>query len=63
MGGVRQSKTVGYQGAKLGRRVNIEPGCRVDRAWGVKIGERSRLERRVWVKLVSDLACAEIGNF
>ena len=51
------------QGAKLGRRVIIEAGCRVDRPWGVTIGERSRLERRVWVKLVSDVARVEIGSF
>ena len=61
--GYARAKLWTMQGAKLGRRVIIELGCRVDRPWGVKIGERSRLERRVWVKLVSDVACAEIGSF
>jgi acetyltransferase-like isoleucine patch superfamily enzyme len=51
------------QGAKIGRRVVVEVDCRVDRPWGVMIGERSRLERRVWLKLVSDAARVQIGNF
>src|SRR6516225_3637376 len=51
------------QGAKIGRRVVIEADFRVDRAWGVTIGERSRLERGVWLKLVSDGARLQIGKF
>ena len=51
------------QGANIGRRVVIEADCRVDRSWGVTIGERSRLERGVWLKLVSNDACAQIGKF
>lgn len=61
--GYARAKLWNMQGAKLGRRVIIESGCRVDRPWGVRIGERSRFERRVWVKLVSDVARAEIGSF
>ena len=61
--GYARAKLWVLQGAKIGRRVIIEAGCRMERPWGVRIGERSRLERRVWVKLVSDLARAEIGNF
>ena len=61
--GYAKAKLWVMQGAKIGSRVIIEPGCRVERAWGVRIGERSLLERRVWVKLVSDVARAEIGSF
>jgi acetyltransferase-like isoleucine patch superfamily enzyme len=61
--GYARAKLWALQGAKLGRRVIIEADCRIDRPWGVTIGERSRLERRVWLKLVSDAARTEIGSF
>jgi len=61
--GYTRAKLLALQGAKLGRRVIIEADCRIDRPWGVTIGERSRLERRVWLKLVSDTARADLGSF
>jgi acetyltransferase-like isoleucine patch superfamily enzyme len=61
--GYAKGKLWALQGAKIGRRVVIDADCRVDRAWGVVIGERSRLERGVWLKLVSDAARLKIGNF
>jgi acetyltransferase-like isoleucine patch superfamily enzyme len=57
------AKLWALHGAEMGRRVAVEPNCRVDRAWGVTIGERSRLERGVWLKLVSDVARVQIGSF
>jgi acetyltransferase-like isoleucine patch superfamily enzyme len=61
--GYARAKLWALQGAQLGRRVMIEADCRIDRPWGVTIGDRSHLERRVWLKLVSDTARAELGNF
>ena len=61
--GYARAKSLDLQGAKIGRRVVVEEDCRVDRPWGVTIGERSRLERGVWLKLVSDAARVQIGNF
>ena len=52
-----------WQGAEIGKRVAVEPSCRVDRPWGVVIGERSRLERGVWLKLACDEARVNIGRF
>ena len=37
-----RAKSLDLQGAKIGRRVVVEEDCRVDRPWGVTIGERSR---------------------
>jgi acetyltransferase-like isoleucine patch superfamily enzyme len=61
--GYARAKLWALLGAKIGRRVIVEPNCRVDRPWGVTIGERSRFERGVWLKLVSDVARVQIGNF
>lgn len=61
--GYARAKLWALQGAKIGRRAIIEADCRIDRPWGVTIGERSRLERGVWLKLVSDTARVQIGNF
>jgi len=61
--GYARAKSWVLQGAKIDKRVIVEADCRVDRPWGVTIGQRSRLERRVWLKLVSDTARAEIGRF
>ncbi len=61
--GYARAKSWVLQGARIGRRVVVEADCRIDRPWGVKIGERSRLERRVWLKLVCDDARVEIGSF
>jgi acetyltransferase-like isoleucine patch superfamily enzyme len=57
------AKLWAIQGAEIGSRVAVEPNCRVDRAWGITIGERSRLERGVWLKLVTDVARVQIGRF
>jgi acetyltransferase-like isoleucine patch superfamily enzyme len=61
--GYTRAKLLALQGAKIGRRVAVDADCRIDRPWGVTIGERSRLERGVWLKLVSDGARVQIGNF
>jgi acetyltransferase-like isoleucine patch superfamily enzyme len=61
--GYARARLWAAQGAKIGRRVVIEADCRIDRPWGVTIGERSRLEQRVWLKLVSDMARLQIGKF
>ena len=61
--GYARAKVWAFQGAKIGRRVIVEADCRIDRAWGARLGERSRLERGVWLKLVSDGAKVEIGNY
>src|SRR5262249_13860161 len=49
-------------GARIRRGGVIEARCGTDRPWGVTIGERSRLEQRVWLKLVSDTARVRIGR-
>ena len=46
--GYSRARWLVLQSAKLGRRVIVETDCHIDRPWGVKIGERSRLLRRVW---------------
>lgn len=61
--GYSRARLWAAKGAKISRRVVIEADCRVDRPWGVTIGERSRLEQRVWLKLVSDTARIQIGKF
>lgn len=50
-------------GADIAARVAIGTNCVVDRPWGVSIGERSRLESAVWVKLVDDDARVRIGKY
>ena len=58
--GYAKAKLWTLQGGEIGRRVVVEADCRIDRPWGVTIGERSRLERGVLLKLVSDVACVQI---
>ena len=60
--GYARARLWAAQGAKISSRVVIETDCRIDRPWGVTIGERSRLEQRVWLKLVSDTARVHIGR-
>ena len=60
--GYGRAKLWALQGAKMGKRVVVDASCRIDRPWAVTIGERSRLERGVWLKLVSDVARVQIGN-
>ena len=61
--GYARAKIWALRGAKVGRRVLVEADCRIDRPWTVMIDERSRLERGVWLKVVSDVARLEIGKF
>ena len=61
--GYARAKLWALLGASMGRRVKVERDCRVDRPWGVTIGERSHLERGIWLKLVSDVARVQIGKF
>jgi acetyltransferase-like isoleucine patch superfamily enzyme len=61
--GYARARLWAVQGAKINRWAVIEAACRIDRPWGVTIGERSRLEQRVWLKLVSDTARVQIGKF
>jgi len=60
--GYGRSTLWSWRGSQIGRRVVIEPGSRADRPWRIEIGERSRLERGVWLKLVADEARLTIGS-
>jgi len=52
----------GWRGASVGRRVAIGADCRIERPWGVSIGDRASLEQAVWLKLVDDSARLVIGS-
>ena len=47
----------------MGRRAAVLRGCRLDRPWGLTLGERVKLEQGVWLKLVDDEAQLRIGSF
>ena len=51
------------RGARVGRRVSIHRDCWVDRPWGLTLGERTKLEYGVWLKLVGDEARLRIGSY
>lgn len=51
------------RGASIGRRVAVHRDCRVDRPWGLALGERAKLEHGVWLKLVDDEARLRIGSY
>ena len=57
-----RSTMLTVRGAHVDRRVAIHRNCRIDRPWGVSIGERTRLEQGVWLKLVDDEARLNIGT-
>jgi acetyltransferase-like isoleucine patch superfamily enzyme len=50
------------RGARLGRRVGVAAGVRVDRPWCIELGQRVRLEAHVHVKVVSDGARVVLGE-
>jgi acetyltransferase-like isoleucine patch superfamily enzyme len=51
------------RGARVDRRVAVHRDCRVDRPWGLTLGERTKLESGVWLKLVDDEAQLQIGSY
>lgn len=58
-----RAKMLSVRGAHVERRVAIYRNCKIDRPWGVTIGERTRLEQGVWLKLVDDEACLRFGTY
>lgn len=50
-------------GASIDRRVAVHHRCRLDRPWGLRLGERVCLEPDVCLKLVKDNAKLSIGAF
>lgn len=50
-------------GARIGQRVAIHRDCRVNRPWGVTLGQRAKLEYGVWLKLVDDEARLQVGSY
>lgn len=49
------------RGARIGRRVAVHSRCRIDRPWGVDLGDHVRLEHGVWLKLVDHAAQLTLG--
>ena len=52
-----------FQGAKIGPKTRFGSGVRIDRNWCVTIGTRCQFEADVWLKLVSEEASLDIGDF
>lgn len=50
-------------GAAVGSRVRVHKGCRFERPWGISLGERARVEPRVFFHLAQDEAELRIGAF
>lgn len=50
------------RGADIGEKVFIGVRCNMDRPWCVKIGMRAWAEDNVYMKIVDDDACLEIGE-
>lgn len=61
--GYARAWTWALRGARVGPRVMVHRGCRLDRPWGVTLGKRVALEPEVWLKLVDDSARLEIAEF
>lgn len=61
--GRARARVLAFRGATVDRKVTIGARCRVDRPWGVTIGERSVAEDDVYFKLVADDAALELGIY
>lgn len=51
------------RGAEIAEKCLLGRRIRIDRPWRVRIGRRCQFESDVWLKVVSDTASIEIGNF
>lgn len=51
------------RGARLGAKNGVGPHCSVARPWRLSTGDRVRLERGVFIKIVAEDASVEIGSF
>lgn len=57
-----RSQALSFRGASVGAKVFVGRGCRVDRPWCVRIGERVVAEDNTYLKVVSDDAELAIGR-
>jgi acetyltransferase-like isoleucine patch superfamily enzyme len=58
-----RGKSWALRGATIGHRVAIHAGSKVERPYGLSIGDRTTLEFRVWFKIVSNDARLTIGAY
>lgn len=63
VGGRARARVLSLRGARVGDKVFLGRGCRVDRPWCVGIGERVVAEEGAYLKVVSDHAVLDIGKF
>lgn len=59
--GYARGSILHWRGASVGRRVVIGRDCRIERPWGVSVGDHASLEHAVWLKLVDDEARITVG--
>lgn len=58
-----RARLLSIRGASIQSKVSIGAMCRTDRPWCVTIGQRSMFEDAVYLKVVSDAAVLEFGEF
>lgn len=57
-----RARLLALRGASVGEKAYLGAGGKVDRPWGVSIGERFRAEESFYFKLVSDQALLKFGS-
>jgi acetyltransferase-like isoleucine patch superfamily enzyme len=63
LGGRARAMLLRLRGMRVGAKVTVGPQVRVWRPWCVRIGTRAQLEQHVYLKVVSDDARVDIGDF
>jgi len=58
-----RSSILRLRGAKIGSKTDIGKGCEIKHPWCVKMGSRVELESFVYLKIVSDKAKLDIGDY
>lgn len=61
-GGRSRACIVSVRGGTIGDKVVLGHGCRVDRPWCLRIGDRAVAEEGAYLKIVSDDAVLDIGK-
>jgi acetyltransferase-like isoleucine patch superfamily enzyme len=58
-----RARAIALRGASVKRKATLGPGCKVERPWCIRLGDRFVAEGGAYLKVVADGARLEFGNY